>query len=179
MEKLNNSSCISSENHKNLYFSGSSSMQSGYLCRSRDDGINFTQSLLEKDSSIQDFRGCNKKRKYLLTVHRSWSSLPPSLLNRVKLAARKTTLFAVEIGWVTFPVKLISVPAAAHSEHAGPTVNCWDCRSLPITKRWKNTRPMRGLTLTLTLTLTNTHSLKSFLHAPLGLSRSVQRLLSV
>lgn len=55
-----------------LYFKHLSTLQSDtsllYLCRSREEGINFTHSLFEKVSSIQDFRDWNKKRKCVLTV---------------------------------------------------------------------------------------------------------------
>lgn len=34
-----------------------------YLCKSREEGINFTHSLMQKDSSIQDFRDWKKMRK--------------------------------------------------------------------------------------------------------------------
>lgn len=39
-----------------------------YLCKSREEGMNLTHSLLQKVSSIQDFRDWNDKRKCLLTV---------------------------------------------------------------------------------------------------------------
>ena len=34
-----------------------------HLCRSREEGRNFTHSLLKKVSSIQHFRGCGPKRR--------------------------------------------------------------------------------------------------------------------
>lgn len=116
--------CISSESRENLNSLEAHQWNQTpvYLCKSREEGINFTHTLMQKDSSIQDFRDWKKMRKIFKRSPEILTQLSSTFSYTIKLFLRHTKKAWVCDQW----------PSERSSLWCQKQSTCWSCRDWSV-----------------------------------------------